>query len=214
MPGLKFWSAVLRPVLIAGQCTSASVYLDMWFNFYGKKKCAWQQARLTSNYTAYKTARRVFRAAIRQHRRNMEHLLTFSRNRRAFFNYVSKRLDVVTQISAYVFDDVVSDGAAADAFQQYFVTNFSSLREEPLPDCVGIPNTSELLFNCTEKEVADVLRSCPNTAISSDGISFRLLKAVCYCIVKPMCILFQQSLNAGVFSQAWKQAVVLPLYKG
>ena len=31
--------------------------------------------------------------------------------------------------------------------------------------------------------------------------------------MKPLCILFQQSLNAVCFPRAWKQTVVLPLYK-
>ena len=125
---------------------------------------------------------------------------------------LARGLEDVTSISAYVLTTTLFP-------MELLLMLFSSIlsqtspRKNQLPDCAGIRNTSELLFNCTEKEVVDILRSCPNWASSPDGISYRLIIAVGYCIVKPLCILLQQSLNAGVFPRAWKQAVVLPLYR-
>ena len=60
----------------------------------------------------------------------------------------------------------------------------------------------------------EAFKSCNNSSSSPDGISFKLLKAVMLRIIRPLNIIYQQSLNQGIFPRIWKHAVVIPLYKG
>ena len=52
------------------------------------------------------------------------------------------------------------------------------------------------------------------TSSGHDGISNILLKALNEIISYPLSILFNQSLNQGVFPDLMKHAEVIPLYKG
>ena len=60
----------------------------------------------------------------------------------------------------------------------------------------------------------EALKSCNNSSSSPDGISFKLLKGVMLRIIRSLNIIYQQSLNQGIFTHIWKHAVVIPLYKG
>ena len=62
--------------------------------------------------------------------------------------------------------------------------------------------------------VMETLKSFNNSSSSPEGISFKLLKAVMLRIIRPLDIIYQQSLNQGIFPRIWKLAVVIPLYKG
>ena len=55
------------------------------------------------------------------------------------------------------------------------------------------------LLNSTEFVVMEALKSCNNSSSSSDGISFELLKAVMLRIIRLLNIIYQQSLNQGIF---------------
>jgi len=41
-----------------------------------------------------------------------------------------------------------------------------------------------------------------------------MLKSVAGCLVRPLNVVFQQCLFEGTFPNVWKQAVIIPLYKG
>ena len=60
------------------------------------KKKAWREAKKTNNYDKVLTSRRTVRAAILQHRRNMEQRLIFANNRQAFFRHVYQIIGMKT----------------------------------------------------------------------------------------------------------------------
>ena len=62
--------------------------------------------------------------------------------------------------------------------------------------------------------VTEALIQCPNSNSSPDGISFKLLKAVSDLIISPLNTIFQHSLFEGIFPSVWKEATVIPLFKG
>jgi hypothetical protein len=62
--------------------------------------------------------------------------------------------------------------------------------------------------------VADALKACPKSDSSPDGVSYKLLHMVRQHVIKPLNIIFQQSIFKGTFPTAWKHAIVLPLFKG
>ena len=182
------------------------------------KRRKWKESRRSGNFDAYKVVKRNVRAAIRQHRRNLEYRLTFSRNRKAFFSYVYDKLGRAnTDICLDIDGTAASDSSAAKAFLSEFSSNFSRAADVyPVAPLATSPDDLEstLLLNCTEADIAAALQACPNSNSSPDGISYLLLKTISGLIIQPMNIIYQQSLFAGIFPSAWKRAVVIPLYKG
>ena len=111
----------------------------------------------------------------------------------------------------------VSGREAAEIFVSEFSSNFSST--VCADKAVYIPYLEQRkpilsLLNSTEFVVMEALKSCNNSSSSPDGISFKLLKAVMLRIIRPFNIIYQQSLNQGIFPRIWQHAVVIPLYKG
>jgi Reverse transcriptase (RNA-dependent DNA polymerase)/Endonuclease-reverse transcriptase len=182
------------------------------------KRRMWTEGRRSGNFSLYEAAKRNTRAAVRQHNRNLEYRLTFSRNRKAFFSHIYKKLGRVSHdISVDVNGTQASDSVAAEAFIGEFSNNFSKATDAlSAASVVSIDDVqqSQLVLNCTEADVMAALIACPIADSSPDGLSYRLLKVVAGCIARPLNIIFQQSLFTGIFPRVWKTAVVLPLYKG
>ena len=70
------------------------------------------------------------------------------------------------------------------------------------------------MFNCTRDDVLRLLSSSPNSAAGPDGYSYATLKQLGAAIIEPLAIIFQQSLQSGKFPTLWKEAKILPLYRG
>ena len=63
-------------------------------------------------------------------------------------------------------------------------------------------------------DIEDIIATLDiNKAVCQDLISHRVLKNVRFTISKPLCILFNKSLDEGIFPSKWKTALVMPLYK-
>ena len=106
---------------------------------------------------------------------------------------------------------------AAEIFVSKFSSNFSSTVCEDKTVYTPYLEQSKLilsLLNSSEFVVMEALKSCNNSSSSPDGISFKLLKAVMLRIKRPLKIIYQKSLNRGIFPHLWKHAVVIPLHKG
>ncbi len=182
------------------------------------KRRKWCEGKRSGNYDAFKVARTTARAALRQHRRNTEYRLTFARNRKAFFSHIYSKLGRDNRdIHLVVNGTDASDSVCAEAFLEEFSTNFSRSTDASATEATRATPSAEcpiLSLTCSEAAVLAVLKSCPNSGSSPDGISYTLLKEVAAFIVRPLNIICQQSLFTGVFPHAWKRAVVIPLYKG
>ena len=61
------------------------------------------------------------------------------------------------------------------------------------------------------KQLIEVLDS--NKAVGPDCISHKVLKNAKCNIAKPLCCLFNRSLQNGIFPKMWKTALVIPLFK-
>jgi hypothetical protein len=85
---------------------------------------------------------------------------------------------------------------------------FCSLNEDFARD-----NTCpELLI--TEQEVKDQLEILNNSKPSGpDGVAPRILRSVSQCLVSPLTLLFNQSLQCGQLPYIWKRSHVTPVYK-
>ena len=105
------------------------------------------------------------------------------------------------------------DQEAAGVLLSEFSRNFSAVSKEKLSDIVSDFNVFQLYFNCNEQMVAEAMHNCSNANSCPEGISFCLRKRISRHVVRPLNIVCQQSLNAGVFPGRSKHAIIVPLYK-
>jgi hypothetical protein len=182
------------------------------------KKRLWLAAKRSGNYSQFKQTSRNVRSAIRQHRRNREQRLIYSSDRKVFFAYVNSKCSDKRHAISIVCDGVIlTDAEAADLFQFDFKNSFSIHNDQinlTNNSPSSVTQTQLTLLNCNESLVMDAISQCSNSNSSSDGISFRLIKAIAKYLVQPLNTVYQHAFNESIFPAVWKHATVLPLYKG
>lgn len=110
---------------------------------------------------------------------------------------------------------VYSDEEKAECLNNYF-TSISSVDDSTtvLPPFDRKCNASLNSFNITVRDVEEIISTlATNKAVGLDFISHRLLKSTSKSISKPLCALFNKSLQTATFPNCWKQSLVLPLFK-
>ena len=178
------------------------------------KKRAWTSYLRTRDMSAFKAASKNARAALRQHRRCEEMRLIYSQDRQRLFKHVNSKTGAGTKSIHICKNDVVlTDQEAADVLLQTFSSNFT-IKHVAKPCLMPVHTQSLTDFACTPALIVEALHRCPNSNSCPDGLSFKLIKAVAKSIIAPLTIIFQHSLFEGTFPSAWKEAVVIPLYKG
>jgi hypothetical protein len=108
-----------------------------------------------------------------------------------------------------------TDEEKANCLNEYFVS-ISNLDDSntALPPFERKTESSLLNIHIKESDIEYIIANLDtNKAIGPDLISHKVLKSVRFSISKPLCLLFNKSLNEGVFPSQWKSALVLPLYK-
>ena len=60
----------------------------------------------------------------------------------------------------------------------------------------------------------EALIKCSSSNSSPNGVSCNILKIFSRFVIRPLNIVFQQSLVAGVFPSVWKHAIIIPFYTG
>ncbi len=109
----------------------------------------------------------------------------------------------------------ISDSDKANTLNDYFVS-ISSLDDTNtiLPDLVLKTNTAISDIDVSEQEITDVLCNLViNKASGPDEISHRMLKETSKSISLPLKLLFNRSLNEGIYPAIWKLANVMPIFK-
>jgi hypothetical protein len=104
----------------------------------------------------------------------------------------------------------------ADAFNTYFAAVFTSNTNSSLPLISPSQSSSNFLDSITvsEFEVQSLLSSLsPSKATGPDGVPAYLLKCCSEVIAPCLTVLFELSLQQGVFPSEWKSANVVPIPK-
>ncbi len=114
-------------------------------------------------------------------------------------------------------DHYSSDTDKAEHFAEYFAEQCSI--DEP-PDGYTFPpmryltedRLNDIYFD--EPEVWDIMRKLnPAKASGPDKISYRFLKECALTLARPFCLLFQRSMNDGIFPTKWKLSHISPVFK-
>ena len=102
----------------------------------------------------------------------------------------------------------------AEAFNQHFASVFSGDTEEPRPQLPTISCPVLQDISLSPCEVAAALRSLDvSKATGPDEISARLLKETAEQIAPSLTLLYNKSLETGVFPDEWKLANIVPIHK-
>ena len=109
----------------------------------------------------------------------------------------------------------VSDQDKANCLNDYF-SSISTVDDSnaTLPTFERKTENSLSDIQTTESEIKEIIDTLDlNKAVGEDLVSVRVLKATKQSISRPLCMLFNRSLQNGVFPTLWKSAIVMPLFK-
>ena len=86
--------------------------------------------------------------------------------------------------------------------------------ETQLPPYTKVTDNSLFQIICTELEIENIIEVLnPYKASGDDDISHKMLKSVSKTVSKPLCSLMNRSFHEGIFSDIWKLANVIPIFK-
>ena len=115
-------------------------------------------------------------------------------------------------------DKYISDfKAKAELFNNHFSEQCSLIpNSSSLPDVISgpLPFPSLSSFTIDADKLLNLIRSLDiNKSHGYDQISVRMLKICDSSLIKPLLIIFNNSLNSGMFPSAWKKANIIPIHK-
>ena len=96
-----------------------------------------------------------------------------------------------------------------------------------MPFDLGLPSFSTLIHNCipgstksqprmvldTQNIIAVVRKLKANLSAGPDGLPPLLYKRLQSSVAKPLALLFAQLFSTGVVPEAWKTAIIVPVFK-
>ena len=121
-----------------------------------------------------------------------------------------KSVDIHGNVTIYT-----SEEEKATCLNNYFVS-ISTLDSSSgvLPVPTQFPFACLQNVSITEIEIIDLIKILiTNKAVGEDLISHLVLKRTSESISKPLCLLFNKSLQECTFPSLWKNAIVMPLFK-
>ena len=103
----------------------------------------------------------------------------------------------------------------AECLNDYFASISSVDDSNVSLPCYNFKTQNKLnSFEISEDEIIELIKLLPlNKACGHDLISHRMLKPVAKSVAKPLSILYNRSLNEGVYPDVWKVANITPIFK-
>ena len=132
-------------------------------------------------------------------------------------SYINRRLTKNFNINSIISSkvEIPDHKSIANTFNQYFASISSPKQDSNFHNLSTNPNIPILdSFPITDKEVTDILKQLPyKPSPDLDGLSYRVLKEGGHFLATCLRQLFSLSLEVGRIPQAWKVAIVTPIYK-
>ena len=111
-------------------------------------------------------------------------------------------------------NSVVNSFEMAELFNTYFKSVFSLDNSDDFPDCKHFINDCLSNVILTIDEVTDILNDLnPNKALGPDGIPTRVVRTCSEQLALPLTLIFNTSLQTGVFPSLFKRGNVVPIFK-
>lgn len=144
---------------------------------------------------------------------NIEH--NISVNPRQFWKFVNDNRRAYSFPSTMYLGEKSADNGQDMA--NLFAEHFSRVYSNNDQFSVDLLNTSQYNIKCNNIAVSEVfekINKLPNTLrYGPDGVPNFLIKQCMYSLSKPLAILFNSSLDTGVFPLLWKNSYVIPIFK-
>jgi hypothetical protein len=186
------------------------------------KRKAWRQWKASPN----PTTKLSFNHATRQLKQSMRRFLADQENQllaagpRKFFAYVSHQVNQ-TESNLCLENATGTARSPVDicaTLNEEFSKNFTSSRNNCNPiysSSLGkkdAPSISTVSVDVIKVRAA-IMRT-RSSAAGPDGIPAIIYKKLAYWLSEPLCTLYQQCMHQDTIPDAWRQAKVVPLYKG
>ena len=103
----------------------------------------------------------------------------------------------------------------ADIFNEFFVQQCSlNINDSTLPNPISRCSVYSKAIEIDPKRLLKIIRALDcNKAHGWDNLSISMIKICDAELVKPLCLIFNQCLETGVFPEVWKWGNVLPTHK-
>ena len=202
----------------------------IWLNKYAIKKIKkkhntyqrYLKTKKRSDYNKYISVRNECDRVLKRTRKEYEKQIAKESkyNPKKFWKYVKERTKASTGISPLKDENgklVASDIEKAEVLNKFFASVFTAEDTNNLPDLQensrskGISLTDMRVTPAAVEKKLQELN--PNKAKGPDKISPRILKELSKELAKPLCVLFNKTLETGMLPKDWKTAEVKALFK-
>lgn len=198
-----------------------------WYD-KGLRKCISQKNRLykkykksgqRGDYEAYNRIRLETKVRIDMcfllYVTSTEHLIP--QNVKHFWSFINnlKRNSNLPMQMKYKGRTLEGSDCIADAFAMHFQASYSNHDNLDMTSIESVQFATTLSFhNFQPQEIADKLNVLDiSKKAGPDGIPAIFLKSCSSSLALPLCIVFQRSLDCGLFPKRWKFSLLLPIFK-
>ena len=173
------------------------------------------------DFQIYAKQRNLVKSQIRSAQRNYEEQLInkFSTNSKAFYSYVKSKQKIETSIPHLkISDDITTSNnletVHVEVFNSFFQSTFTHENIEEVPAFSSRTDVPLTDITITDGMVFDKLSKFkPFKSPGLDGIHPYTLKECSISICRPLCMLYNQSLQSGQLPLDWKCANIIPVFK-
>jgi len=187
-----------------------------------KKRRVWRKLQTDPDNPAiraqYKEIANEWGWQVRNCEKQSEMRIIESDNLGSFYRYVNKRISYRTDIAALTNNAggvIVDNVQKADMFNEYFAS-VGTIDNNITPVCNSVVGADKLL-ETVEFNAGNVLAAMnklkSNLSSGPDGFPPVMFKRLKYCFAAPLAMLFTQLLSVAAVPEAWKCAVITPVFK-
>ena len=185
-----------------------------------RKKILYHKSKTDPSFKSdYKNIAKCYKNAVKTYMKSYEEKVMRSSNKNMFYSYVKNKL----KSPSYLPPLFNSDGSItldpqdkANALNSMFSKVFSPSTSNPTPLLHPWKSDFETMtsFSVTTDDIRNAIQSLKNTVSRTpDGLPCLFFKKTITNIVKPLQLIFNQSLLSGKLPEVWKQALVVPIFK-
>ena len=177
-----------------------------------KKHRLWKKIHDQGSLANYRAVCGEAKSAFRDYVSRREQELLKCHNQSAFYKYINRAISNRT-LPVKLTDssgNIVSPGIdTANIFNMEFAGNFSLINAPPISH-----DSSGHQFNITMPDTYTALCAAHSSSAGPYGVPGELLQRLAAVLALPLSIVFQQPVVQGSFPSSWKEAIIVPIYKG
>jgi len=187
-----------------------------------KRYHLWKKFTNEPDYTKhikYKKMRDTIRTEIKAAKKEFEEKLAnnIKEDPKSFYHYVRTKQRTKVKVGPLNDDKgglITEDEEMCELLNTYFGSVFTVEDTSNLPEVTSRTNEKLNNIEITEEKVRNGLNKIKrNKSAGDDGVTSSFLKAIASEIVKPLTLIFQESLRSGTIPSDWKNANVTAIHK-